>query len=110
MSDLETPGSSEVRRAARSGGTAILVTRVDEWRKAGIKVHCVYETGPTGFWLAHQLLTLCATCLVVYRKRLDRQRSDTDRQQLARRSEGAETSCLLPHRTPCLLYRVWLGS
>ena len=52
--------------------TATLLARVAKYRKSGLAVHCVYEAGPTGFWLARQLLALGATCLVVRPKRLDR--------------------------------------
>lgn len=52
--------------------TATLLARVEKYRKAGLAVHCVYEAGPTGFWLARKLLALGATCLVVRPKRLDR--------------------------------------
>jgi len=40
--------------------------------KRGLRVHCVYEAGPTGFALARQLIALGATCLVVRPRRLDR--------------------------------------
>lgn len=52
--------------------TATLLARVEKYRKAGLAVHCVYEAGPTGFWLARKLLALGATCLVVRPKRLNR--------------------------------------
>jgi hypothetical protein len=35
--------------------TPTLLARVEKYRKAGLAVHCVYEAGPTGFWLARLL-------------------------------------------------------
>jgi len=42
-----------------------LVKRVAQLLKAGFRVHCVYEAGPTGFALARELIALSADCLVV---------------------------------------------
>jgi len=52
--------------------TAMLLARVAKRRKAGARVHCVYEAGPTGFALARELLALGATCVVTRPRRLDR--------------------------------------
>ena len=49
-----------------------LLKRVAALRQAGVRVHCVYEAGPTGFALARRLIELGADCLVVRPKRLDR--------------------------------------
>lgn len=62
----------EGAKPAEGMTTATLLARVAKWRKAGARVHCVYEAGPTGFALARQLLALGATCLVVRPRRLDR--------------------------------------
>lgn len=49
-----------------------LVKRVAQFLKAGFRVHCVYEAGPTGFALARELIALGATCLVVRAQKLER--------------------------------------
>lgn len=49
-----------------------LLKRVAALVKAGVRVHCVYEAGPTGFALARQLIGAGASCLVVRPKRLER--------------------------------------
>jgi len=49
-----------------------LLARVSRQLKAGVRVHCVYEAGPTGFDLARRLIALGATCLVVRPRRLER--------------------------------------
>jgi transposase len=49
-----------------------LLKRVSGWLKQGLTVHCVYETGPTGFDLARRLIELGASCLVVRAKRTER--------------------------------------
>lgn len=49
-----------------------LLKRVAGWLKEGLKVHCAYETGPTGFALARRLIAVGATCLVVRAKRPER--------------------------------------
>jgi transposase len=52
--------------------TDTLLKRVAGWIKQGFTVHCVYETGPTGFDVARRLIALGATCLVVRAKRTER--------------------------------------
>lgn len=49
-----------------------LVKRVAQFLKAGFRVHCVYEAGPTGFALARELIALGANCLVVRAQKLER--------------------------------------
>jgi transposase len=49
-----------------------LVKRVAAQLKAGVRVHCVYEAGPTGFALARELIALGAECLVVRPRQLER--------------------------------------
>lgn len=49
-----------------------LVKRVAQLLKAGLRVHCVYEAGPTGFALARELLALGADCIVVRARTLER--------------------------------------
>jgi len=49
-----------------------LLRRVAQLLKAGFRVHCVYEAGPTGFALARELIALGAACLVVRARALER--------------------------------------
>lgn len=49
-----------------------LLKRVAQLLKAGFRVHCVYESGPTGFALARELLALGADCIVVRARSLER--------------------------------------
>jgi len=49
-----------------------LLKRVAEFLKAGFRVHCIYEAGPTGFALARELIALGADCLVVRARSLER--------------------------------------
>lgn len=49
-----------------------LVKRVAQLLKSGLRVHCVYEAGPTGFALARELIALGADCLVVRARKLER--------------------------------------
>src|SRR5687768_16603443 len=49
-----------------------LLKQVAKRLKAGFRVHCVYEAGPTGFALARELIGLGAECLVVRARRLER--------------------------------------
>lgn len=60
------------KKPAEKMRTETLLKRVAGWIKQGLKVHCVYETGPTGFDLARRLIALGATCLVVRAKRTER--------------------------------------
>lgn len=60
------------KKPAEKMHTDTLLKRVAGWIKQGFKVHCVYETGPTGFDLARRLIALGATCLVVRAKRTER--------------------------------------
>src|SRR6188474_3292038 len=48
-----------------------LVKRVAQYLKAGFRVRCVYEAGPTGFALARELIALGADCLVVRARNLE---------------------------------------
>jgi transposase len=49
-----------------------LVKRVAQFLKAGFRVRCVYEAGPTGFTLARELIALGAECIVVRAQKLER--------------------------------------
>jgi transposase len=49
-----------------------LVKRAAQFLKAGFRVHCVYEAGPTGFALARELIALGANCIVVRARALER--------------------------------------
>jgi transposase len=49
-----------------------LLKQVAQRLKAGFRVHCVYEAGPTGFALARELIALGADCLVVRPRPLER--------------------------------------
>lgn len=49
-----------------------LLKRVAQLLKAGFRVHCVYEAGPTGFALARELIALGAGCIVVRARSLER--------------------------------------
>ena len=49
-----------------------LLKRVAQLLKAGFRVRCVYEAGPTGFALARDLIALGAECLVVRAQKLER--------------------------------------
>lgn len=49
-----------------------LLKRVSGWIKQGLRVHCVYESGPTGFALARRLIAVGASCMVVRAKRTER--------------------------------------
>jgi transposase len=88
--------------------TETLLRRVAQWRKAGVRVHCVYEAGPTGFALARQLLALGASCLVVRPRRLERygrnRKTDpADSRQLAEdlaHHHAGRSGLLIPVRLP----------
>lgn len=49
-----------------------VVKRVAQLLKAGFRVHAVYESGPTGFALARELIALGADCIVVRARSLER--------------------------------------
>lgn len=49
-----------------------LLKRVAQLLKAGFRLRCVYEAGPTGFALARELIALGAECLVVRARTLER--------------------------------------
>src|SRR5688572_10451905 len=84
-----------------------LVKRVAQLLKAGFRVHCVYEAGPTGFALARELIALGAHCLVVRPRNLERygrrrKNDKRDSRELALNlanhcGTGRKTSCLTLH-------------
>jgi transposase len=85
-----------------------LVKRVAQLLKAGFRVHCVYEAGPTGFALARELIALGAHCLVVRPRNLERygrrrKNDKRDSRQLAldlANHCGGRTGLLIPVRIP----------
>jgi transposase len=64
--------AGESPKPAQGMTSETLLKRVAERLKAGFRVHCVYEAGPTGFALARQLVALGADCLVVRARQLER--------------------------------------
>ena len=64
--------AGESPKPAQGMTSETLIKRVVERLKAGFRVHCVYEAGPTGFALARQLIALGAECLVVRARQLER--------------------------------------
>ena len=64
--------AGESPKPAQGMTSETLLKRVAERLKAGFRVHCVYEAGPTGFALARQLIALGADCLVVRPRQLER--------------------------------------
>lgn len=85
-----------------------LVKRVAQLLKAGLRVHCVYEAGPTGFALARELLALGADCIVIRARNLERygRRRKNDKRDsrqlaldLANHCAG-RTGLLIPVRIP----------
>jgi len=64
--------AGESPKPAQGMTSETLLKRVAERLKAGFRVHCVYEAGPTGFALARQLVALGAECLVVRARQLER--------------------------------------
>lgn len=88
--------------------TDTLLGRVAQWHKAGVRVHCVYEAGPTGFALARQLAAAGAECLVVRPRRLERygrrRKTDpADSRQLAEdlaHHVAGRSGLLIPVRLP----------
>lgn len=88
--------------------TETLLRRAAQWHKAGLRVQCVYEAGPTGFTLARQLSRVGAECLVVRPRRLERygRRRKTDpadsrhlAEDLAHHVAG-RSGLLIPVRVP----------
>jgi transposase len=85
-----------------------LLKRCAEWLKAGFRVHCVYEAGPTGFALARELIALGASCLVVRARQLERygrrrKNDKRDSRQLAldlAHHLAGRTGLLFPVRIP----------
>ena len=64
--------ASESPKPAQGMTRETLLKRVAEFLKAGFRVHCIYEAGPTGFALARELIALGADCLVVRARSLER--------------------------------------
>lgn len=85
-----------------------LLKRVAAYLKAGFAVRCVYETGPTGFALARELIALGAACLVTRARSLERngrrrKHDKRDSQQLALDLAlhcAGRTGTLFPVRIP----------
>lgn len=85
-----------------------LLKHAARWLKAGFRVHCVYEAGPTGFALARELIRLGATCLVVRPRQLERygrrrKNDQRDSRQLAldlAHHRAGRTGLLFPVRIP----------
>jgi transposase len=63
---------AEGAKPAEGMTSETLVKRVTQLLKEGFCVHCVYESGPTGFALARELLALGAKCIVVRPRKLER--------------------------------------
>ena len=88
--------------------TETLLRRVGQSLKSGVRVHCVYEAGPTGFALARQLTALGASCLVVRPRRLERygRRRKTDPRDSRQLAEdlahhvAGRSGLLIPVRVP----------
>lgn len=62
----------ETPKPAQGMTRETLLKRVAQLLKAGFRVHCVYEAGPTGFALARELIALGADCIVVRARKLER--------------------------------------
>jgi transposase len=100
--------AGEGPKPAESMTQETLLGRVRQYLKAGSRVRCVYEAGPTGFALARALLALGADCLVVRARNLERygRRRKNDKRDsrqlaldLANHCAG-RTGLLLPVRLP----------
>jgi transposase len=99
---------SEGPKPAESMTQATLLKRVAHHLKAGFRVRCVYEAGPTGFALARELSALGAECLVVRARSLERygrrrKHDKRDSRQLAldlANHCAGRTGLLLPVRIP----------
>lgn len=100
--------AGESPKPAQGMTSDTLLRRVAEALKAGFRVHCVYESGPTGFALARQLLALGADCLVVRARSLERygrrrKNDKRDSRQLAldlAHHLAGRTGLLFPVRIP----------
>jgi len=100
--------AGESPKPAQGMTSETLLRRVTERLKAGFRVHCVYETGPTGFALARQLIALGASCLVVRARQLERygrrrKNDKRDSRQLAldlAHHLAGRTGLLFPVRIP----------
>ena len=85
-----------------------LIKQVAQRLKAGFRVHCVYEAGPTGFALARELIARGADCLVVRPRQLERygrrrKNDKRDSRQLAldlAHHIAGRTGLLFPVRIP----------
>ncbi len=64
--------AGESPKPAQGMSRETLVKRIAQLLKDGFRVHCVYESGPTGFALARELIALGADCLVVRARSLER--------------------------------------
>ena len=100
--------AGESPKPAQGMTSDTLLKRVTERLKAGFRVHCVYEAGPTGFALARQLIALGAACLVVRARQLERygrrrKNDKRDSRQLAldlAHHLAGRTGLLFPVRIP----------
>ena len=100
--------AGDTPKPAQGMSKETLWKRVAQYRKAGIGVRCVYETGPTGFALARELIALGAECLVVRARNLERygrrrKNDKRDSRQLAldlAHHYAGRTGLLLPVRIP----------
>src|SRR5690606_38322483 len=100
------PGEGVQPAEGMTGET--LVKRAGKLLKEGLRVHCVYEAGPTGFALARQLIALGVTCLVVRPRKLERcgRRRKTDPRDSRQPAEdlahphAGRRGLLLPVRSP----------
>ena len=99
---------SEGPKPAESMTKETLLKRVVHHLKAGFRVRCVYEAGPTGFALARELIALGAECIVVRARNLERygrrrKNDKRDSRQLAldlANHCGGRTGLLIPVRIP----------
>jgi transposase len=100
--------AGEGAKPAEGMSVESLLARIARLVKEGWRVHCVYESGPTGFGLCRQIIALGATCLVVRAKRLDRhqRRRKHDAQDSRHLAEDlaahhfGRTGLLVPVRVP----------
>jgi transposase len=100
--------AGESPKPAQGMSKETLLKQVARWLKAGFRVHCVYEAGPTGFALARELIALGANCLVVRAQKLERhgrrrKNDKRDSRQLAldlALHVGGRTGLLFPVRIP----------